>query len=191
MRGSIREPDLYMYSRRLSTAEVKLFLSVIFDHRLIWLPHLRDFKAAYTKQLSFLRVLSHLSLIADRTHLHMYLSLIMSKLEYGCQLYYSAPTPRLLILDSIYHAEIRLATGAFQSCPIPILKVVAGVLPLDLHNQILVARSWHRSSCVPDSPMYITFSGNSLVLIIFSLLTKDVHTLSALQFLPPSYLPSY
>ena len=88
VRGSFRDPDLYLYYRRLPVVELTRFLDMILDRRLTWLPHLRDLKVVCTKGLSLLRVLSHLSWGADRTVLlRLYPFLIMTKLDYGCQLY--------------------------------------------------------------------------------------------------------
>ncbi len=67
VRGAFREPDLYLYDRRLRVVEQTGFLRVIFDSRLTWVPHLKELKAACTKRLSLLRVLSSLSWGADRT----------------------------------------------------------------------------------------------------------------------------
>ena len=89
--------------------------------------------------MSLLRFLSHVSWGADRTILlrlyHSFVHFVLSKLDYGFQVYASVTSPRLHTLDSVHHGGIRLATGTFRSCPIPSLLVNAGVLPLDLHRQ--------------------------------------------------------
>lgn len=70
--------------------------------------------------LSLLRVLTHTSWLADKerladkeTLLLLYRSLILSKLEYRSEVYSSANEARLRMLDSIHHAGVLLATGAF------------------------------------------------------------------------------
>ena len=102
--------------------------------------------------MDLLKVLSHTSWGADRaTLLYLHRSLILSKLEYGCEVYSSATPTRLRMLDSVHHAGVRLATGAFRSSPIPSLLVDAGVLPLDLQRQSLMLRCWYRLQRLPDS----------------------------------------
>ena len=140
-RGEFKDPDLFLYDRKLLVVEMTRFLGLILDKRLTWLPHLQDLKAVCQRRMSLLRFLSHVSWGADRTILFcLYHSFILSKLDYGSQVYASATSPRLRTLDSVHHGGIRLATGAFRSCPIPSLLVDAGVLPLDLHRQTQIAR---------------------------------------------------
>ncbi|WP_435336452.1 hypothetical protein, partial [Klebsiella pneumoniae] len=72
------------------------FLGLIFDSRLTWVPHLRYIKVACIKAMRLLRVLSHTSWGADRkTLLFLYKSLILSKLDYGSEIYSSATDARL------------------------------------------------------------------------------------------------
>lgn len=59
-----------------------MFLDMIFDRRLTWLPHLRDVNVACTKQVYLLGVLFHLSWGVDGiVLLRLYRSLILSKLD--------------------------------------------------------------------------------------------------------------
>ena len=89
---------------------------------------------------------------ADRQILlKLYKALILSKILYGCEIYSSATSARLKILDSIHHGGIRLATGAFKSSPIPSLLVDAGELPLDLYRQSAMTRYWYRLQRMPNS----------------------------------------
>ena len=55
------------------------------------------------------------------------------------------------MLDSVHHAGIRLATGAFKTSPIPSLLTDAGELPLDLHRQKAMLRYWIRLQRLPNS----------------------------------------
>ena len=67
--------------------EVK-FLGIIFDKKLSFLPHLRYLKNECTKALNLLRVVAHTSWGADQqTLLHLYRSLVRSKLDYGSIVY--------------------------------------------------------------------------------------------------------
>ena len=151
-RGVHPDPDLYLGDRRLSCVETTRYLGLMFDSRLTWVPHFRSVKAACVKALSLLRVLSHTSWGADRdTLLLLHRSLILPKLEYGCEVYSSATDARLRMLDSVHHAGVRLATGAFRSSPIPSLLVDAGFWPLDLRRQSSLLRYWFRVHRLPES----------------------------------------
>lgn len=152
LRGVHPDPDLYLGNRRLSCVETTRYLGLVFDSRLTWVPHLRYIKAACQKALSLIRVLAHTSWGADRnTLLLLHRTLVLSKLEYGCEVYSSATEARLRSLDSVHHAGVRLATGAFRSSPILSLLVDAGVQPLDLRRQSLLFRCWFRVQRLPEA----------------------------------------
>ena len=61
-RGEFRNPDLYLYGRRLLVVETTRFLGLILDKHLAWLPHLRDQKAVCQRRMFLLRLLSHVNL---------------------------------------------------------------------------------------------------------------------------------
>ena len=162
LRGAHPDPDLYLKNQRISCVEENRFLGLIFDNRLTWMPHLRHIKAAGMKVISLLRVLAHTSWGADRqTLLLLHRSLLLSKLEYGCEVYSSATVARLRILDSVHHAGVRLATGAFRTSPIHSLLIDAGVLPLDLRRQSLLLKCWYRVHRLPQSVSCVTVSRDS------------------------------
>lgn len=153
LRGVHPDPDLYLGNRRLSCVESTRYLGLVWDSRLTWVPHLRYVKAACVKALSLLRVLSHTSWGADRsTLLLLHRSLILPKLEYGNEVYSSATDARLRVLDSVHHAGVRLATGAYRTSPIPSLLVDAGFMPLALRRTDSLLRCWYRAQRLPESP---------------------------------------
>ena len=85
------------------------FLRVIFDRKLSFIPHIK-YKSKCLKALNLLEVLSHTSWGADRTiFLHLYRSLIRSKLVYGAIVYGSARKSYLAMLDTVHHQGLRLA----------------------------------------------------------------------------------
>ena len=162
LRGVHPDPDLYLGNRRISCVEETRYLGLVFDSRLTWVPHLKYIKSACQRVLSLLRVLAHTSWGADRdTLLLLHRVLILSKLEYGCEVYSSATEARLRVLDSVHHTGIRLATGAFRTSPIPSLLVEAGFLPLDLRRQSLLLRCWYRVHRLPDSLLCTIVSHDS------------------------------
>ena len=152
IQGLHPDPDLYIKNQRIPCVEETKFLGLIFDRRLAWTSHLKALKIKCLKVLNIFKVLAHTSWGADRqTLLQLHKALILSKLLYGCEVYSSATPCRLRILDSIHHAGVRLATGAFKTSPIPSLLVDAGELPLDLHRQKAILRYWIRLQRLPNS----------------------------------------
>ena len=79
----------------LSVVREVRFLSMIFDERLPWIPHLRSLRLAIQSPLDLLRHLSHTTWAADRTTLLIYLVLVLSKLDYGAHVYCAASSRTL------------------------------------------------------------------------------------------------
>ena len=64
--------------------------------------------------------------------LHLYRSLIRSKLDYGCVVYGSVRPSYLRMLDPIQNHALWLCLGAFRTSPTASLRVVANEPPLEL-----------------------------------------------------------
>ena len=162
IRGLHPDPDLFINGHRIPCVEETRFLGLVFDNRLTWVSHLKQTKAKCLRALDILKTLSHTSWGADRKQLlRIYKALVFSKLIYGCEVYTSATPSRLKSLDSIHHAGIRIATGAFKSSPIVSMLVDAGELPLELHYQTLLVRSWYRFRRLPNSLASVTVGNES------------------------------
>ena len=81
-------------------------------------PILKKLKAKCQKALNLLRVVAHTDWGADRKILlDLYITIVRSKLDYGCIVYGSARPSYLKTLDTIHHQGIRLALGAFRTSP--------------------------------------------------------------------------
>ena len=75
--------------------------------------------------------IAHTSWGADQeTLLHLYRSLIRSKLDYGCICYGSARGSYLRMLDPIQNHALRLCLGAYRTSPASSLCVEANEPPL-------------------------------------------------------------
>ena len=109
-----------------------------FDKKLTFLPHIKYVKDKCLKALNLIKVVSGTEWGGDRkVLLHLYRSLIRSKLDYGSIVYGSARKSYLQILDPIAHQGLRLALGAFRSSPVESLLTEANELPLYLRRQKL------------------------------------------------------
>ena len=152
IRGMHADPDLYLNGQRIPCVEEGKFLGLIFDSRLTWAPHISQLKVNCLKALDTMKILSHTTWGADRKQLlRLYKALVFSKLTYGCEVYTSATASHLKALNTVHHAGIRIATGAFKSSPIESMLVDAGEMSLDLHYQTLLVRSWYRFQRLPNS----------------------------------------
>jgi len=85
-----------------------------------------------TKALNLFRILAHTTWGTDQeTLLHLYRSLIRSKLDYGCVVYASARRSYLRMLDHMQNHALRLCLGAFKTSLATSLCVAANEPPLE------------------------------------------------------------
>jgi len=134
------EPTLLLNGTSVPVVEETKFLGVVFDSKLSFIPHIKHLKDKYTKALNLLRVLAHTSWGADQEILiHLYRSLIWSKLDYGCTVYGSARGSYLQMLDPIQNHALRLCLGAYRTSPTSSLCVEANEPP------ILGVKNFHSS----------------------------------------------
>jgi len=132
------DPQLLLYGNPIPVVEKVKFLGIIFDRKLSFLPHLHYLKNKCIKALNLLRVVAHTSWGADQqTILHLYRSLIRSKLDYGSIVYGSARQSYLKMLDPVQNQALRLCLGAFRTSPADSLCVEANEPPLHLRRNKL------------------------------------------------------
>ena len=138
------DPQLLLYGNPIPVVEKVKFLGIIFDRKLSFLPHLHYLKNKCIKALNLLRVVAHTSWGADQqTILHLYRSLIRSKLDYGSIVYGSARQSYLKMLDPVQNQALRLCLGAFRTSPADSLCVEANE-PLS---------TYHETSCQYSMPL--------------------------------------
>ena len=92
-RGLQQEPDLNIGGTNIRFEQTAKFLGMIFDTRLYWHEHIKYLKNKCLKSLDILKCLSRMKWGADRQSLlHIYRATTRAQLDYGCQIYASAPT---------------------------------------------------------------------------------------------------
>ena len=157
---------LYLYGSPIPVVEESKFLGVIFDQKLSFIPHIRYIKAKCLRALNLLKVLSHTSWEANRfTLLHLYCSLVRSKLDYGSIVYGSVRKSYLQILDTVHHQGLRLVLGAFRTSPITSLYVEADEPSLTLRREKLSFQYAFRLAANPSNSAFkVTFSPQFLEL---------------------------
>ena len=93
-----------------------------------------------------------------KTLLHLYRSLIRSKLDYGSIVYGSARKSYLQMLDTVHNQGLRLALGAFRTSPISSLNVEADEPSLWLRREKLSLQYAIRLAANPSNPAFeVTF----------------------------------
>ena len=94
--------------------EVK-FLGLLLDSKLSFIPHIKALKTKCLKALDLLKVISSTKWGGDeQTLLHLYRSLVRSKLDYGSIIYGSARPSYIKQLDTVHHFIIKVSALSAQ-----------------------------------------------------------------------------
>jgi ribonuclease HI len=154
-RKKVIPDNVDLYRRPIPLVPHTKFLGVIFDAKLIWIPHLKAIKMSCQQSLSLLKYLSHCTWGADRSTLQiLFQALVQSKLNYGLLAYSSATANRLKMIEPIRNQGLRLITGAFRSSPSESLHAECNVIPLryifDLQCASYYKKSEESSSCIAE-----------------------------------------
>jgi len=151
------DPQLSLSGSPIPVVEEVEFLGVIVDKKLPFLPRLRYLKNKRTKALNLLRVVAHTYWGADQqTLLHLYRSLIRSKLDYGSIVYGSARGSYLQMLDPIQNHALRICLGAYRTSPSSSLCVLANEPPLCIRSRKFSIQYCLNLSSSPQNPTYNT-----------------------------------
>ena len=149
------DPELFFAGSKIPVVSQVKFLGLVFDNRLNFKPHIEQLKEKCKKAINLLRVVSHFDWGADRNvMLQLYKSLILSKLDYGCFIYGSAPKSYIKMLDPVQNEGLRLCLGAYKSSPIESLEVEANIPPLRLRREQLALQYILKLKSNPCNPAY-------------------------------------
>lgn len=154
-RNTPEPPALTLNGAPLPYVPSYRFLGIILDKRLTWREHIEHLRERCFTRLNLLKVLSGTKWGADRcTLLRVYKAAICAKLDYGSFIYASALTPVLTRLDTVHHAGLRLATGAFRTSPVLSLCAESGVPPLLFRRHKLSVGYASKVYLNPNNPAY-------------------------------------
>ena len=150
-----KSPNLFLYNENIKVVDQIRFLGVIFDKKLSFIPHLKHLKTKCLQALNAFKILCNPEWGGNPdTLLTLYKSLILSKLDYGCQIYGSACPSYLKMLDTIQNQGLRLALGAFRTSPETSLQAEASILPLELRRKQLTLQYAIKISATPENPVF-------------------------------------
>lgn len=159
LRGVFPKPEINMGDNKLQAVDKVKFIGMTLDPKLSWIPHLKLLKQKCMKTIGILKTLSRMSWGADRLSLlRIYRALVRSRLDYGCQIYASAPKSTLQMLDPIHHLGIRLSIGAFRTSPVNSLYAESGEPSLYTRRQKLSLQLYARLLGMPNTPANIAIT---------------------------------
>ena len=102
----------------LPVATTVKFLGITFDKGLTWKQHILQLRSRCQSDLRLLSLISRNIWGCDLTTLRaLYISLILSKLDYGCFLFSEASDSNLVTLDRIQYSACRIILGAYRPTP--------------------------------------------------------------------------
>lgn len=115
------------------------FLGMWFDHKMTWSKHISVVKEKCKKRLNLLRCISGTDWGSNQDILLMvYKGLILSIMDYGCELYDAACPTSKSHLDSIQYQALKIITGACHTTSLEALQVECGEIPLKFRRQAFV-----------------------------------------------------
>ena len=159
-------PDirLRLYGQSVPMRSEAKFLGVVYDKRLTYGPHITRLREKCAMRMNVLKVTSRMSFGADRTTLlQLYHALIRSVLDYASIVYDGALHKTKQSLDSLHHACVRIATGAFRTSRRASLLVDGGEMPLDLRRKRLALFYACKIRQDPDHPTFPWIFNQALV----------------------------
>ena len=137
-RSKNKHIELNFNGSALKRVDSVKFLGMVFDRRLSWKNHVDYLVTKCKKRINLLKVLAGSKWGADKeTMLIVYKGLILSCMDYGCEVYDSATKTLKNKLEVVQNQALRLCSGALSCTSISALQVDCGILPLDLRREYL------------------------------------------------------
>ena len=127
----------------INTVKEVKFLGMILDDKLTWLKHIQYVEGKCSKVINCMKLLTGTRWGANSFTLrNIYIALIRSKLDYGCELYNTASHSSKKILDKIQSQALRICTGAYKNVSTCSLQVEMGDPPLEERRKSLITKSY-------------------------------------------------
>jgi hypothetical protein len=134
-------------------------MGVFFDSQLNWGRHISEVKKRVAKKVSLLKCLANKNWGADQeTLIRMHQMIVISSLEYGCNVSGAARNEQLKKLKPIHNQGLRIAIGAFCINKTENLLGEAAMMALNHRRMINAAFKTVRISSRPEHPMRKTLT---------------------------------
>ncbi|XP_038117293.1 uncharacterized protein LOC6044496 [Culex quinquefasciatus] len=152
-------PELYINGAVVEYKEYITLLGINLTPTLSWASQIRMVKRKTSLYVNFMRSVagqkwgSHPSAL-----LSIYKSCVRSIIDYGSIFFGEAPERELIQLDRIQWNCLRIALGSTKTTHTGSLEALAGIMPLGLRRQMLLAKfvnrrysleTWHRRHAAP------------------------------------------
>ena len=149
------EPHLTLHGSTIQVKEDTAYLGLIVDKRLNWRSHVDHVRAKCLSAINLIKHLSHLSWGADRRTLkQLHSALVLSKINYGAQVYGTFNSKVFKRLEPLQNACLRAITGAFRSTPAVSLCAETGILPLEFSRDLLNLGNLFKIQSMPSTPTH-------------------------------------
>ena len=130
------------------------YLGIIFDRKLSFIPHIKYLRTKCNKTIQLLRTIAQTNWGGIKeTLLKLYRSLIRSRLDYSCFIYWATRKIYMKELNIIHHQGLRLARGAY-STSIESLYTEPDEPPLTLRREKLALQYSTKLKSCPSNPGY-------------------------------------
>lgn len=134
-------PHLTILNKTIKFEPYVKFLGILFDSKLTWKQHINHIKDKCGRDLQLLTVISSRKWGADAASLRqLYITLILSKIDYGSFLFQDAATCHLTKLDRIQYAACRIILGLLKCTNTFKLEIETDLMPLKLRRKLLLAQ---------------------------------------------------
>lgn len=148
--------ELVIDGQTLTAVNSIMYLGIILDRKLSWLPHIKYLAGRATAAVNVLKAMAKVSWGADPSSLLMaYRGMVRAHLEWGAPLFMCASQTNLKILDKIQYSALRVVLGCIITTPISVLLSECDESPLYLRRLMLTDRfllqcaAWRANPLIP------------------------------------------
>ena len=155
LRKMYNNPTLKLDGSEIPVMDQYKFLSIIFDKKFSFIPHIQYLKDKCNKTLKLFHIIAHKDWGADQhTLLKLYRTLICTKIDYGCFIYEAARKTYFKPLHTVHHEGLRLTLGAFRTSPVESLYSEVYEPPLKLRIIKLELQYYCKLKSLPTNPAH-------------------------------------
>ena len=157
---NLKNEDLKLNLRneQIEVVNVIKLLGHLLDEKFTGLPQINALKKKCTTDLNAIKIMVKYSKASDMNFLlRIYRSLILSKLDYGSQIYGTVGVSYLTRLDTVHHAALRLCTGAYRTTDSQSLYVEANEPSLTNRRLLLDLQFFVRTKRIPNRKKFISW----------------------------------
>lgn len=147
------EPTLIFNSHKIEFKQSIKWLGLFLDSKWSFKIHIVETRKKCMKALNVMKIMSNKNWGLSRICLlKLFNAFIRPILEYGCVIYGGVNDQKLQALNTIYHAALRLISGAFRTSPVKSLYVESGQAPLTIRRKILLNNYVTKVLSYPENP---------------------------------------